>query len=209
MSINLWTSPSHALDYLSHADSIPHRTEGESALLEFVPSTARRILDLGTGDGRLLAMVKLDHPNATAVAIDFSPVMIDAARSRFANDSSVTVLSHDLDLSLPDLGSFDAVVSSFAIHHVTHQRKRALYAEIYDLLDPGGVFCNLEHVSSPTPALHDEFLRRIGCTRDTEDPSNKLLEVEIQLAWFREIGFLDVDCSWKWRELALLAGRKP
>ncbi len=209
MSINLWSSSEHALDYLGRADSIPHRVEGESALLEFIPPTVRRILDLGTGDGRLLALVKIDHPQAMAVAIDFSPAMLEAAQKRFGGDSSVTLMAHNLDRPLPELGKFDAAVSSFAIHHVTHERKRALYAEVYRALNPGGVFCNLEHVSSPTPELHDEFLHRIGCTRETEDPSNKLLEMEIQLGWLREIGFVDVDCSWKWRELALLAGRKP
>ncbi|HTU42997.1 MAG TPA: hypothetical protein VMF10_14910, partial [Candidatus Aquilonibacter sp.] len=56
--VNLWTSSDHAANYLGRANSIPHRTEGESTLLEFVPSKARRLLDLGTGDGRLLALVK-------------------------------------------------------------------------------------------------------------------------------------------------------
>jgi tRNA (cmo5U34)-methyltransferase len=208
MSVNLWTSTEHALDYLGRADSIPHRGEGELTLLEFIPPAAGRILDLGTGDGRLLALVKFDHPDATAVAVDFSPAMLEAARRRFVGDRSVTILSHNLEDPLPELGNFEAVVSSFAIHHLIHERKRALYAEIYAKLNPGGVFCNLEHVASPTPELHEEFLHRLGCTLDTEDPSNQLLDLETQLRWLREIGFRDVDCHWKWRELALLTGRR-
>lgn len=213
-SVNLWTNPTHATDYLGRAASIPHRTEGESTLLEFIPITTRRILDLGTGDGRLLALVKAHlaagqtEAPVEAVAVDFSPAMLDAVRVRFAADPSVTVVTHNLDDPLPALGKFDAVVSSFAIHHVIHERKHALYAEIYALLNPGGVFSNLEHVASPTPRLHEEFLHRIGYTLETEDTSNKLLDVETQLQWLREIGFTDVDCHWKWRELALLAGRK-
>jgi len=208
MGVNLWTSTEHALSYLSRADSIPHRVEGESTLLEFIPSTVARILDLGTGDGRLLALVKLNHPDATAVAVDFSPAMLDAARNRFAADRFVSILAHNLEDPLPECGSFDTVVSSFAIHHLTHERKRTLYAEIHTRLNPGGVFCNLEHVASVTPELHEEFLHRIGYTVETEDASNKLLDVETQLQWLRAIGFSDVDCHWKWRELALLIGRR-
>ena len=206
-SVNLWSRTDHALDYLERADSIPHRTEGESALLEFIPQAARRILDLATGDGRLLALAKRGHPKTEAIALDFSPAMIEAAKKRFASDSSVAVITHNLDNPLPDLGKFDAVISSFAIHHLVHDRKHSLYSEVYGLLNAGGVFCNLEHVSSPTPTLHAEFLREIDKTPETEDPSNKLLDLETQLRWLREIGFVDVDCHWKWRELALLAGR--
>jgi len=204
--VNLWTSNDHAREYLERADSISHRSEGESALLEFIPRTTHRILDLGTGDGRLLNLVRQRHSDTEAVALDFSPAMLEAAGKRFAGESSVSVIAHNMDEPLPALGTFDAVISSFAIHHLVHERKRALYAEIFALLNPGGVFCNLEHVASPTPRLHQEFLEHIGFTVETEDPSNKLLDVETQLGWLREIGFVDVDCHWKWRELALLVG---
>jgi tRNA (cmo5U34)-methyltransferase len=207
--VNLWTSTEHVRDYLGRADQISHRSEGESALLEFIPRETRRILDLGTGDGRLLALVRSEHPDVEAVAIDFSPAMLEAAHKRFAGDSRVKVIEHNMDSSLPDLGKFDAVISSFAIHHLVHERKRALYTEIFGLLNAGGAFCNLEHVASPSARLHEEFLLRIGFTVETEDPSNKLLDLETQLGWLREVGFADVDCLWKWRELALLVARRP
>ena len=207
--VNLWTSSEHVRDYLGRADSISHRTEGEAALLEFIPAGTRRILDLGTGDGRLLDFVRRRFADTEAVAVDFSPAMLESARKRFAGESSVSVVAHNMDETLPALGKFDAIISCFAIHHLVHERKRALYAEIYGLVNPGGVFCNLEHVASVSPRLHQEFLEEIGFTVETEDPSNKLLEVETQLGWLREIGFAEVDCHWKWRELALLAGRRP
>ena len=207
--VNLWSTTEHALGYLAKADRIPHRTEGEAVLLEYIPTTAQRILDLGTGDGRLMALLKIDRPSATGVALDFSPVMLEKARDRFKDDESIEIISHNLDDRLPDLGKFDAIVSSFAIHHVTHDRKRSLYEEIFNLLTPGGVFTNLEHVASPNQKIHAQFLTKIGYPPENEDPSNKLLDVETQLGYLREIEFVDVDCYWKWLELALLIGIKP
>ena len=207
-NVNLWTSAEHALEYLERAGSIPHRTEGEAVLLDFLPPRPGRVLDLGSGDGRLLALVKLARPEALAVAVDFSETMLERLRARFAADARVEVVAHDLNHPLPELGRFDAVVSSFAIHHVPHERKRALYAEVYRLLTPGGVFLNLEHVSSPGDALHRRFLDALDVRPGEEDPSNKLLDVETQLGWLREIGFTEVDCAWKWLELALLTGTK-
>jgi tRNA (cmo5U34)-methyltransferase len=206
--INLWASPEHALQYLQRADSIPHRTEGEHALLDCLPATLTRVLDLGSGDGRLLRQVKLARPEAVAVALDFSPAMLERLRTRFAGDK-VEVVAHDMSIALPPMGVFDAVVSCFAIHHLPHQRKRALIEEIYAMLAPGGVFCNLEHVASPTRALHERFLAALAIRPEDEDPSNKLLDMETQLEWLRSAGFADVDCHWKWREFALLAAVRP
>jgi tRNA (cmo5U34)-methyltransferase len=206
--LNEYASAEHALRYLARAGRIPHRTEGEAVLLEFVPRDARRILDLGTGDGRLLALLRIDRPDAQGIALDFSPTMLAAARERFHGDKQIEVIEHNLDDLLPDLGRFDAIVSSFAIHHCTDARKRALYGEIYSALSAGGMFLNLEHVAPATPELHARFLHSLGITPSEEDPSNRLVSVETQARWLREIGFQDVDCHWKWLELALLGGIK-
>ena len=48
-----------------------------------------------------------------------------------------------------------------------------------------------------------------GVGAENEDPSDRLLDVESQLAWLRQIGFDDVDCYSKWLEMALLIGVKP
>ncbi len=132
----------------------------------------------------------------------------DAARTRFAGEAGVEIVEHNLAEPLPALGHFDAVVSSMAIHHLEHERKRALFAEVFDLLEPGGIFANFEHVASPTLRLHHAFFAAIDEPLEHEDPSDRLLDVERQLVWLREIGFEHVDCYWKWLEMALLIGIK-
>jgi len=206
--LNEYATAEHALRYLSQADSIPHRTEGEAVLLDFIPQKVKRILDLGSGDGRLLALLLIGRKDTEGIALDFSPTMIKAANERFSNDPKVQVVDHNMDFPLPDLGQFDVIVSSFAIHHCTDERKRQLYSEVFNALSPGGVFCNLEHVASPTAGLHSRFIRSLGMKEGEEDPSNKLLDVETQLQWLRDTRFQNVDCYWKWLELALFGGNK-
>ena len=100
---------------------------GEAVLPEFIPMDVERILDLGAGDGRLLALLRAERPSSEGVALDVSPVMLRVARAGFRDDAKVQVLKHGLEEPLPDLGRFDAVVSTFTIHHApTSGRERSL-----------------------------------------------------------------------------------
>ena len=207
---NRWVDAEHARAYLGSRDEIPYRAQGMTALAEFLPAEVGRVLDLGTGDGVTLALVRELRSGAGGVAADFSVEMLALARERFAAEDAVEVVEHDLGDPLPTAwGDFDLVVSSFAIHHVPDVRKRALYGEIHDRLRPGGTFLNLEHVASPTPELHDDFLAALGIDPADDDPSNLLAPVGEQLGWLRSVGFEHVDCHWKWRELALLGAVRP
>jgi tRNA (cmo5U34)-methyltransferase len=107
-----WMIAERVSRYLERADEFPHRLEGEGVLLEHVPKNARRVLDVGTGDGRLLALIQADRPAMLGVGVDFSDVMLARARERFAGDQRVELVKHDLTGPLPDLGRFDAIVSS-------------------------------------------------------------------------------------------------
>ncbi len=131
-----------------------------------------------------------------------------------ANASRVTRGSrsdrHDLDQPLPeDLGRFDVVVSSFAIHHLVPDRQRALYGEVFDRLRPGGLFVNVEHVASPTDALHTRSSPRSAGRRNRTTRRTSSFPSRRTCSWLDELGFRDVDCFWKWRELAVVGGYRP
>ncbi len=204
-----YRSENRAQTYLGRADRLPHRAEGEAALLELLPAGLQRVLDIGCGDGRLLALVRAARPAVAGVGLDFSPPMLAAARARFGQQPGVSLVEHDLYQPLPALGRFDAVVSSFAIHHLPDDRKFGVYREVFACLNPGGLFCNLEHVASPSAELHAEFYAALGVPLSEEDPANQLSPIVQQLDWLRVIGFQRVECYWKWREFALLAGFAP
>jgi tRNA (cmo5U34)-methyltransferase len=199
-----WSDPGRVAEYLSR--EIPHRSTAEELLLAALPKRVERVLDLGTGDGRLLSLIRKHHRGAAAIGLDSSAPMLARAAKRFNDDPLVELRAHELDRPLAQLGQFDAVVSGLAIHHLEDSRKRELFAEVHALLVPGGVFANLDLVSPRSARLHERFRREIGRTED--DPSDRLADLSAQLEWLREAGFAEVDCHFKWLELALLVAAK-
>lgn len=199
-----WSDPGRVAEYLSR--EIPNRTTAEQMLLEALPARVERFLDLGSGDGRMVALVRSRHPEASAVGLDNSEPMLARAADRFSADPLVELREHELGLPLTVEGPFDAVVSGLAIHHLEDERKRELFGEVRALLAPGGVFANLDLVRPASAQIHARFRREIG--RAGDDPSDRLADLDEQLGWLREAGFGEVDCHFKWLEMALIVAVK-
>jgi len=200
-----WRDHGHVAEYLSR--EIPYRDVADGMLLDALPARVEGFIDLGTGDGRLIALLRESYPSAVAIGVDFSAPMLERAAQRFADDPLVELLDHDLTKPLTEQTPVDVVVSALAIHHLEHERKRSLFNEIHSLLVPGGVFVNLDLVASATPQEHERFRHAIG--RDKDDPADRLAGLCEQLDWLKDAGFQTVDCRFKWMELALIVAVVP
>jgi SAM-dependent methyltransferase len=205
-----WKQPQWAEDWPSFREGLPHAAVAERMLMEhLVRGEVNRVLDLGTGDGRMIAVLRESRPHVAAVGLDLSPQLLEAARERFQVGEDVRIEEQDLMQPLPDdLGQFDLVISALTIHHLPDPRKRELFAEVFELLQPGGSFYDLDVVAAPTAELHQLSQSAFGFDARHQDPSDQPARLEDQLGWLREVGFVDVDCFWKWLELSLVGGTK-
>ena len=123
--------------------------------------------------------------------------------------------------------------SSRASRSITcqHDRKAALYRELLPLLAPGALFINVEHVASASPWLEEVWneamidslteyheKQRTGQSREmiareygsaTRPGGECAGHGRDAAGWLRDAGFADVDCVFKYFELAVLTGRRP
>ena len=233
MAITEWQRQDVTQHYLEEVrGGIPFGAEQVQMMLQVIgyfQSDIKTIIDLGCGNG-FLGKVLLDtYPNAQAIFIDHSMPMVEQAKQylkAYAHQS--TILHEDFSNSILHLAkpnSIDCIVSGFAIHHLSHERKQQLYHEIYTLLAPGGVFINIEHTASKSPsleALYDQqFVYHLARFNQktveaiaadyysrSDKQDNILAHVDIQVEWLKEIGYQHADCYFKWFELAVFGGVK-
>ncbi len=193
---------------------------------------AIRVLDVGAGYGALSAQVLERFPKAELVCQDFSEPMFDQARKRLAwAYDRVSFVHSDLSHAAWTQalsGPFDVVVSGIAIHNVRYpERIRDIYAEIFDVIVPGGCFLNYDliFVSGPAAAQAYESAAQLeGWIRDDSDDATRpaaaateqraahqreAITLEQQLRWLREGGFRDVECFWKEGRSAIIGGFRP
>ena len=236
----IWKQSAVVNRYLSSRVAIPMVPEQIGIMMSILKSRqqpVKNFIDLGCGDGILGATILNEYPSAHGVLADFSEPMLAQAREQLNGFSSQLVFEN-LDYGDPAwvsrmqaYGPFDAIVSSYSIHHQPDARKREIYAEIYSLLEPGGWFINIEHIASEAQLIVDLFNKHIidlwyeqeklkGGTRTYEEiaetfmnrpdkDANILLSVDTQCNWLRELGYEQVDCYFRIYELAVFGGRRP
>jgi ubiquinone/menaquinone biosynthesis C-methylase UbiE len=116
----------------------------------------RRILDVGAGTGTDTVALANHFTSADVVAVDMSAEMLHRVRDRAAVGGlagRVSTVQMDLDGSWPELGSFDVVWASAALHEVGDPERT--FSNLLRVLNPGGLIVVVE-MDAPPRFLEDE-----------------------------------------------------
>ncbi|GGO68101.1 class I SAM-dependent methyltransferase [Nonomuraea cavernae] len=167
-----------ALDWIARWDRqqegyLPDREERFTALIDAVEALDRPdplVIDLGCGPGSLSARLLDRLPKATVISVDADPLLLGLGRAAYPRLTFVSAdlrrpgWSRSLGLDRPA----DAAVSTTALHWISEEDLRPMYAELAGVLRPGGLLLNGDHLDSDdtTPAI--ARLERAVHDRETE-----------------------------------------
>jgi ubiquinone/menaquinone biosynthesis C-methylase UbiE len=133
-------------------------------------AAGQRVLDVGCGTGTLAILAKQRHPDAEVVGLDGDPKVLAIARAKVARAGVAVELFEGLASATAPVPaeSFDRVLTSFVLHHLTTAEKRAALAAIRSWLRPGGELHVLDFgpQGNPVLALVARALGRIGGAGD-------------------------------------------
>jgi tRNA (cmo5U34)-methyltransferase len=228
------TTPSTASDYFGSIvesyDSlirraVPRYDEMTARLLEYIPPSPRRILELGCGTGNLTLRLAERFPRATITTVDAAPQMTEvtggrAKASGFADRfTTVTARFEELTFSA---SSCDLITSCMSLHHV--RDKQPLYRSFARWLAPGGALRIADQFLGATDAIQKEhwdlwlrFCREPGHCSENEVQS--LLDhaeahdhyepLHAHFAALAGAGFAAPDCVWRYGMYAVLTAERP
>lgn len=186
------------------------------ALVEDAALDVSHVVDLGSGHGPYLELFLDAFPHARGTWVDVSEPMRDEARERLAHfgDRVTYVLTDVEQLSSVEIAAASVVVSSRALHHLSHDALAELYRVVGALVEPGGFVFNLDHVGAPGNL--EQAYRRIrgrftGERKKTLKPHRHdypLARADEHAAWMEAGGFEHADVPWRTLYTALVAARR-
>ncbi len=216
----------------------PHRKKMASIAGEILPfekSSHVRILDLGVGSGYLSQKMIEMFPHASITAVDAATLMIDQAKLRLktylGQITFKSVTFQELPEKEKELSGIDAVVSAFALHHLSSDEKLRLFQFVYSILKPNGWFVNCDIFRSTVPTFEELFrhLQYVGVRERTysmkheektvdqiaseytskeKRDGDKLMTVAEEMGLLSEAGFQRGECFWKEYREAVHGGIK-
>lgn len=146
-----------------------------------------RVLDVGCGTGTLAIMTKQLHPEAEVVGIDADPKILGIARAKAARAGLSLTLDQGMADQLPYAdSSFDRVLSSLFLHHLTTENKRRTLREVFRVLRSGGRFEVVDF--GPPRTFYSRLVARF--TVNNEEVAANLQGLLPEM--FREAGFQNV-----------------
>ncbi len=168
------------------------------------------VLDLGVGTGLELDALFERFPRARVTALDVSARMLEELARKDAWWAP-RVTSRRESFLKSDLGqsSYDAVISSMALHHWTPEVKRGLYERIWFALRAGGVFVNADYVES-----EEESARRLASFSRRSIEEVHALHIDLPLTVEREVellgqaGFTNVCIPFQLARACVFSGLK-
>lgn len=115
-------------------------SEFKSRLIERARIGAgHRVLDVGCGTATLTVLAKQTHPDAEVFGLDGDAKILGIARRKAAKAGVALTLNEGMSFRLPYAdGSFERVLTSMMLHHLTEENKRLTLAEAFRVLRPGG-----------------------------------------------------------------------
>lgn len=193
-------------------------------LLKTPDRNVPRVLDLGAGTGNLSRTVLESIPDVHCTLMDFSPNMLAEAPHVLASFPGRFELV-EADFSQADLGDevHDAVISSFAIHHMRSEDEYgALYRRIFRSLKTPGIFLCCDVVSGAAPFLsainEDDWVSFLRSGNFRENDIERILSnyrvedspisVGAHATLLHRAGFALTDVAWKRANFAVYIGIK-
>ncbi|MDB9372987.1 class I SAM-dependent methyltransferase [Nodularia sphaerocarpa] len=212
---------------------LPRYDEMLEVITQCLPSTTRRILELGCGTGELTLKIFQRFPDAEIIALDYSPRMLQSAGDKIKSagyEQQWTGIQADFgewaeNPEKLDIGNeFDACVSSLAIHHLDDQMKLKLFQRIAASLNQGGYFGNADPTLPESPVLAEVYQKarkdwaaqqginltevraKVGSSSQQGYSSqDQLATLDTQLQMLTISGFKTVAVPWKYYGLAVFS----
>ena len=147
-----------------------------------------RVLDVGCGTGTLAIMTKERHPDTEVVGIDADPKILGIARAKAAKRGIKLTFDQSMADQLPYAdNSFDRVLSSLFLHHLSTENKGRTLREVFRVLCSGGRFDAVDF--GPPGTFYSRLVARF--TVNNEEVAANLHG--LLPGMFREAGFQSVE----------------